>query len=41
LTLTIPVAERAKPRKVAVDTPGQQTAIDASNQDSTVDTTSH
>jgi HSP20 family protein len=29
LTVTIPVAEKAKPRKVAVETPGRQTAIEA------------
>jgi HSP20 family protein len=34
LTITIPVAERAKPRKVAVETPGQQTAIDTPSQES-------
>jgi HSP20 family protein len=41
LTLTIPVAERAKPRKVAVETPGQQAAIATPSQQSTVETTSH
>jgi HSP20 family protein len=40
LTITIPVAERAKPRKVAVETPGQQAAIKAPTQQSTIDTTS-
>jgi len=30
LTVTLPVAERAKPRKVAVETPGQPTPIEAS-----------
>jgi HSP20 family protein len=41
LTLTIPVAEQAKPRKVAVETPGQQTAIDTPSQQSTMETSSH
>ena len=41
LTLTIPVAEQAKPRKVAVETPGQQTAIDTPSQQSTIETSSH
>ena len=40
LTLTIPVAERAKPRKVAVETPGQQTAIETPSQQSTIETSS-
>ena len=31
LTLTIPVAERAKPRKVAVETPSQQSAIETTS----------
>jgi HSP20 family protein len=37
LTITIPVAERAKPRKVAVETPGQRTSIDAPSTPSTVE----
>jgi HSP20 family protein len=41
LTITIPVAERAKPRKVAVETPGQQTAIETPAQQSSIETTSH
>ena len=40
LTITIPVAERAKPRKVAVETPGRQTAIDTPSQES-IETSSH
>ena len=41
LTITIPVAERAKPRKVAVETPGQETAIETPSDQSTIDATSH
>jgi len=32
LTLIIPVAEKAKPRKVMVETPGQPSAVEASSQ---------
>jgi HSP20 family protein len=39
LTLTIPVAERAKARKVAVETPGQKTAVRASSREA-IDTSS-
>jgi len=32
LTLIIPIAEKAKPRKVSVETPGHPSAIDASSR---------
>jgi HSP20 family protein len=40
LTLTIPVAERAKPRKVTVETPSRQTTIDASSKQTALETSS-